>query len=164
MLKVSNIAAEEVQNALGEYPVKIVDIITAEEMKRILAAFKDSGDEFFRLESFGIFLDDYVVLGGEVTKIENNKVSITEAVISFMDFLWRAWETELDIPTEDEEYIIYFLTETGRYVCDLEKPEHGFEIAKVVVFNGEIQSITDTRGPVGGVRFAPYLVIDGGEW
>lgn len=164
MARVSEIAAQETQNVLNEFQNFIVNIITAEEMERILAAFKGSGDDFYKLESFGIFLQDYVISGGVITEATTTSINISEMFLSHMDFLWKAESDTITISTTDGTYIIYFSPEIGRFQSGTELPLNGFEIGRVTIANNIIDTIEDTRGEIGGIRFQPSIVIDGGEW
>ncbi|MCK9444974.1 MAG: hypothetical protein M0Q14_10670 [Tissierellaceae bacterium] len=164
MNKVSNIAADEIKNVLESAQLRLVNLITAEEMKRIMIAFKDSGDEFFKLESFGIFLDEYIISGGEVTKTGDNTIQVEETTLSFMNFLWTIYEVDIEIPSDNGVYKVYFSGEFNKMLYDNSVPSNGFEFAEIIVEDNIIKTINDTRGPVGGIRFAPSIVIDGGEW
>lgn len=164
MSRVSEIAAQETQNILNSFQTMVTSIITAAEMERILAAFKNSGNEFYKLESFGIFLQDYVISGGEVTRLTNNTINMTALTLSYMDFIWYVQDVVKIIPSEDDTYIIYFLPALGIMDVNLTLPAGSFEIARVTVEGGAITTVEDTRGEVGGIRFQPSIIIDGGEW
>lgn len=164
MARVSEIAAQETHNILNEFQTIMVDQITAEEMERILDAFEGSENAFYKLESFGIFLQDYVITGGEVTQLTPNSIHITAMFLSHLNFLWSVKAIDLTVPNLNDTYKVFFNPVVGEFQVDMTMPAAGFEIATVVVAGGIITNITDTRGDTGGIRFQPSIVIDGGEW
>lgn len=164
MARVDEIAARETQNVLNEFNNLVLDVITAERMKEILSAFKDSGNEFFKLESFGVFLKDYVIDGTDIIQVENGLIHMEDGLISFDNFLWNINIQNVSLPPGDGNYFLVFDPVEGKYKTSISPPDTQFKLYSFTMVSQQLQNLIDLRGEIGGVRFKYDLIIDGGEW
>lgn len=107
------------------------------------------------LESFGYFLDEYVIEGAnlELDKLNHRKFVITEAVISFHEALWRVSGDMMTVKgSGDDTYFVYFTIPSGYVVSD-ELPDDETSYMLLWTINtaqsGEITTVIDNRGQMG---------------
>ncbi len=129
--------------------------ITSHALKLILEkAGVTVQNELLQLESFGYLLDQYVITGAVLTATVGQKsFSLSEAVISFNDTLWKVPAFEGTTGFPNVTYYIAF-TESG-FQVDIALPSISHLALWTIATdaNGAIASSTDTRGTTNMVRF-----------
>lgn len=121
-----------------------------------------------RLESFGFFLDNYVIYGGDLTfdTVDVYKVLLSESIISLNDQLWRAFIKEFRITKYNSTYYVGFLHEKGYVIGETEPAENYMRLWTIPVdANGVIGVPIDHRNLYGYLKFKAkydgvYLNVD----
>ncbi|MFW7187341.1 hypothetical protein [Lysinibacillus sp. BNK-21] len=121
-----------------------------------------------RLESFGFFLDNYVIYGGDLTfdKVDAYKLLLSEGIISLNDQLWRAFIKEFRINKYNTTYYVGFLHEKGYVIGETEPAENYMRLWTIPVdANGVIGVPIDHRNMYGYLKFKAkydgvYLNVD----
>lgn len=127
--------------------------ITSGVLSGLLAAQKASG---VTLESFGYFLDQYVITGGELTvsDTDGSRFTIDGFICSFRDGLYQADAKSLYIRGRNTVFYVDFTVEQGITVGKDHPPQVYLPLWQVETGpDGNIVVATDVRGEVGGVRF-----------
>lgn len=102
-----------------------VSLLTAQAQADMLKFQQNNGYlNDVRLESFGFFLDDYVIRGGELT-IEDKKIIVSEGIISFNNQLWRVFVDEFRLKNINTTYYVGF-KETQGYLIGETEPSEGY--------------------------------------
>ncbi|MDC6267721.1 hypothetical protein [Lysinibacillus fusiformis] len=121
-----------------------------------------------RLESFGFFLDNYVIYGGDLTfdTVDAYKLLLSEGIISLNDQLWRAFIKEFRINKYNTTYYVGFLHEKGYVIGETEPAENYMRLWTIPVdANGIIGVPIDHRNMYGYLKFKAkydgvYLNVD----
>lgn len=121
-----------------------------------------------RLESFGFFLDNYVIYGGDLTfdTVDAYKLLLSEGIISLNDQLWRAFIKEFSINKYNTTYYVGFLHEKGYVIGETEPSENYMRLWTIPVdANGVIGVPIDHRNLYGYLKFKAkydgvYLNVD----
>lgn len=146
-----------------------VAAVTSKSAKRLLDFQQNNGYlNDVRLESFGFFLDDYVIYGGDLTfdTVDVYKVLLSESIISLNDQLWRAFIKEFRITKHNTTYYVGFLDEKGYVFGETEPFENYLRLWTIPVdANGNIGSLIDHRSLFGYLKFKAkyngvYLNVD----
>lgn len=142
---------------------------TSKSAKRLLDFQQNNGYlNDVRLESFGFFLDDYVIYGGDLTfdTVDVYKILLSESIISLNDQLWRAFIKEFRITKHNTTYYVGFLDEKGYVFGETEPFENYLRLWTIPVdANGNIGSLIDHRSLFGYLKFKAkydgvYLNVD----
>ncbi|MGR6906152.1 pyocin knob domain-containing protein [Lysinibacillus sp. BSL11] len=142
---------------------------TSKSAQRLLEFQQNNGYlNDVRLESFGFFLDDYVIYGGDLTfdTVDVYKVLLSESIISLNDQLWRAFIKEFRITKHNTTYYVGFLDEKGYVFGETEPFENYLRLWTIPVdANGNIGSTIDHRSLFGYLKFKAkydgvYLNVD----
>lgn len=104
----------------------------------------------------GYFLENYIVIGGVVTKdvTYNNIVNVTEIVVSLDDDVTRREATSFKTKVANTTYYLDYMS-SGDFSWDTAHYNGSYlPVAQVTTdANKNVLSITDMRGTIGGVRF-----------
>ena len=130
-----------------------VSSITAEVLASLL---NSSSNKEMKLESFGYFLEDYVISGADVQlePTNNKKFYVGEGVISFEDGLWNVNSDTFHVNTRNVKYFIDFTLKAG-YIMNTVHPTDAYLPLWEVMADGSgnISSTVDKRGEMGFLRF-----------
>lgn len=137
--------------------LKKVAALTSKSAKDLLR-FQESNGYLndIRLESFGFFLDEYVIQGANLTfdAFNVHKVLLDEAIISFEDQLWRVFVQEFFITRFNTTYYVGFVTEKGYVFGETEPSENYMRLWSIDVnASGGISALIDFRGVLNRVKF-----------
>lgn len=118
--------------------------------------------EKISLESFGFFLEDYVVMGG-VSTPTGATVALGETIISFQDNLYHIKPTTLPLYTESATLFVDFTPAYG-FVVDIDHPGVPYFPMYEVHTDADrnVVDVIDRRGEIGGLRFTTGIVGGGG--
>lgn len=109
-----------------------------------------------KYESFGFFLEDYVVQGGDLTvdAVNPHNFTVSEAVVSFQDGLWRVFTDTFNVTEANKTYFIDFTIQNG-FVLNTVHPTDPYLPMWTVQTDasGNVTSQTDARGLMGFVKF-----------
>lgn len=134
-----------------------VAAVTSKSAKQLLRFQQNNGYlNDVRLESFGFFLDDYVIYGGDLNfdTVDTYKLLLTESIISLNDELWRAFIKEFRITKYNTTYYVGFVSEQGYVFGETEPFENYLRLWTIPVdANGHIGVPIDHRNLYGYIKF-----------
>ncbi|MEK5486632.1 hypothetical protein [Lysinibacillus sp. FSL M8-0355] len=142
---------------------------TSKSAQRLLEFQQNNGYlNDVRLESFGFFLDDYVIYGGNLTfdTVDVYKILLDESIVSLNDQLWRAFIKEFRITKYNTTYYVGFLDEKGYVFGETEPFENYMRLWTIPVdANGIIGVPVDHRNLYGYLKLKAkydgvYLNVD----
>lgn len=142
---------------------------TSKSAQRLLEFQQNNGYlNDVRLESFGFFLDDYVIYGGNLTfdTVDIYKILLDESIVSLNDQLWRAFIKEFHITKYNTTYFVGFLNEKGYVFGETEPLENYMRLWTIPVdANGNIGVPVDHRNLYGYLKLKAkydgvYLNVD----
>lgn len=137
--------------------LKKVAALTSKSAKDLLR-FQESNGYLndIRLESFGFFLDEYVIQGANLTfdAFNVHKVLLDEAIVSFDDQLWRVFVQEFLVTRFNTTYYVGFVTEKGYVFGETEPSKNYMRLWSIDVnANGGISALIDFRGKLNRLKF-----------
>lgn len=112
----------------------------------------------------GLFLENYVVSGGEVTKdlVKNNVINVSDIVISFNDNVITSEGTSFVTIVPNTTYYVDFLEEGMFHFGTIHPSSNYFPLAEIETDSiGNVLIITDKRGGVGGFRLKQDIDLPG---
>lgn len=134
-----------------------VATITSESAKQLLRFQENNGYlNDVRLESFGFFLDEYVIQGANLTfdSLNPRKLLLDEAIISLEDQLWRVFIQEYVMKRFNTTYYVGFVSEKGYVFGETEPSEKYMRLWSIDInANGDVTSVIDYRGVLNRVKF-----------
>lgn len=134
-----------------------VAAVTSKSAKQLLRFQQNNGYlNDVRLESFGFFLDDYVIYGGDLNfdTVDTYKLLLTESIISLNDELWRAFIKEFRITKYNTTFYVGFVSEQGYVFGETEPFENYLRLWTIPVdANGHIGVPIDYRNLYGYIKF-----------
>lgn len=108
-----------------------------------------------KLESFGFFLEEYVIMGADLNIQGEREFTITGSTVSFEDALFTIKDQKFILSDPGPRtYFIDFTLQNG-YVLNTVHPEcHYLPLWQVNTdVNGTIKDVVDMRGEMGFIRF-----------
>lgn len=134
-----------------------VAAVTSKSAKQLLRFQQNNGYlNDVRLESFGFFLDDYVIYGGDLNfdTVDTYKLLLTESIISLNDELWRAFVKEFRITKYNTTFYVGFVSEQGYVFGETEPFENYLRLWSIPIdANGHIGVPIDHRNLYGYIKF-----------
>lgn len=132
-----------------------VSSVTSKVLEELLSQANGTTTEN-ALESFGFFLEDYVIEGGTIDRFDNDphKFRINEMVASFKNALFRIYEDTFTVTERNKTYFLDFTVKSGFLLATNHPTDPYLPVYEVTTdASGNIATITDMRGNTGYVKF-----------
>lgn len=130
-----------------------VESIKGQAIEKLL---NRSGNGRSQLESFGFFLDKYVIQGADITLDARNprKFTLSEAIISIDDGLYRVSSETMTVRGVGATFFVDMTVRNG-FIVNSQHPNDSFIPLWQINMDstGNIISTVDVRGTMGYVRF-----------
>lgn len=136
-----------------------VTTLNAEALRTLIELAKNAQN------SIGYFLQNYVVVGGAVTKdtVKNNQVNVTQIVVSLSSKVSQHGAISFTTVTASTTYYLDY--QADDLVWATAHPIGTYQpVASVTTdVNGNVNIITDTRGTVGGFKVSGEIINSSGD-